>query len=55
MIPGLATLRGYRRAWLPGDLLAGVTVAAYLVLQVMAYATIAACRRSPGCGPRSLR
>ena len=33
-------LRGYRRAWLPGDLLAGVTVAAYLVPQVMAYATI---------------
>jgi hypothetical protein len=34
-------LRGYRRVWLPGDLLAGVTVAAYLVPQVMAYATIA--------------
>ena len=34
-------LRGYRRAWLAGDLLAGVTVAAYLVPQVMAYATIA--------------
>src|SRR5215470_18662923 len=41
MIPGLAVLRGYQRAWLPGDLLAGVTVAAYLVPQVMAYATIA--------------
>src|SRR2546430_15868817 len=41
MIPGLAVLRGYRREWLPGDLLAGVTVAAYLVPQVMAYATIA--------------
>ena len=40
MTPGLDTLRGYRRAWLPGDLLAGVTVAAYLVPQVMAYATI---------------
>jgi sulfate permease, SulP family len=40
VIPGLDTLRGYRRAWLPGDLLAGVTVAAYLVPQVMAYATI---------------
>src|SRR6266567_763158 len=34
-------LRGYRRAWLPGDLLAGVTVAAYLVPQVMAYAGLA--------------
>ena len=41
MIPALAELRGYRRAWLAGDLLAGVTVAAYLVPQVMAYATIA--------------
>src|SRR6266702_1691130 len=41
MIPGLAMLRGYRRAWLPGHLMAGVTVAAYLVPQVMAYATIA--------------
>jgi high affinity sulfate transporter 1 len=41
MIPGLAVLRGYHRAWLPGDLMAGVTVAAYLVPQVMAYATIA--------------
>jgi sulfate permease, SulP family len=41
VIPGLGELRGYRRAWLAGDLLAGVTVAAYLVPQVMAYATIA--------------
>ena len=30
-----------RAAWLRGDLLAGVTVAAYLVPQVMAYATVA--------------
>ena len=41
MIPGLAMVRGYRRAWLRGDVLAGVTVAAYLVPQVMAYATVA--------------
>ncbi len=33
--------RGYRRAWLRGDLIAGVTVAAYLIPQVMAYATVA--------------
>ncbi|MFK0253912.1 SulP family inorganic anion transporter [Streptomyces sp. NPDC090445] len=33
--------RGYRKAWLRGDLLAGVTVAAYLVPQVMAYAGVA--------------
>ncbi|MBB4762917.1 SulP family inorganic anion transporter [Amorphoplanes digitatis] len=39
--PGLADLVAYRRAWLRGDVLAGVTVAAYLVPQVLAYATIA--------------
>ncbi|WP_416974997.1 sulfate permease [Streptomyces sp. 4F14] len=41
LAPGLVTLRGYRRAWLTGDLLAGVTVATYLVPQVMAYAGVA--------------
>ncbi len=39
--PGVAQLRGYQRAWLRGDVLAGLTVAAYLVPQVMAYATVA--------------
>ena len=34
-------MRGYRRSWLRGDLIAGVTVAAYLIPQVMAYATVA--------------
>ena len=34
-------LRDYRRSWLRGDLIAGVTVAAYLIPQVMAYATVA--------------
>lgn len=41
VMPGVALIRGYQRAWLRGDLLAGVTVAAYLVPQVMAYATVA--------------
>ncbi|HEX6917490.1 MAG TPA: SulP family inorganic anion transporter, partial [Phycicoccus sp.] len=41
LLPGLVVLRHYRRAWLRGDLLAGVTVAAYLIPQVMAYAQIA--------------
>lgn len=41
MIPGVNVLRGYRRSWLRGDLVAGLTVAAYLVPQVMAYASIA--------------
>jgi sulfate permease, SulP family len=40
-VPALADLRGYRGAWLRGDLLAGITVAAYLVPQVMAYAQVA--------------
>ncbi|HSE71654.1 MAG TPA: SulP family inorganic anion transporter [Nocardioidaceae bacterium] len=41
LAPGAVTLRHYQRDWLRGDLLAGVTVAAYLVPQVMAYAEIA--------------
>jgi SulP family sulfate permease len=41
MIPGIYLLRGYRRSWLRGDLVAGLTVAAYLVPQVMAYASVA--------------
>jgi sulfate permease, SulP family len=39
--PGARRLRGYQRAWLRGDLVAGVTVAAYLIPQVMAYAEVA--------------
>jgi sulfate permease, SulP family len=41
VIPRLAVLRGYQASWLRGDILAGLTVAAYLVPQVMAYATVA--------------
>ncbi|MEV7775033.1 sulfate permease [Kitasatospora sp. NPDC086791] len=40
-LPGLAVLRAYRRDWLRGDLLAGATVVAYLVPQVMAYGSVA--------------
>lgn len=40
-LPGVAVLRRYERGWLRGDIVAGVTVAAYLVPQVMAYAVIA--------------
>jgi sulfate permease, SulP family len=40
-LPALTGLRDYQRAWLRGDLLAGVTVAAFLVPQVMAYAQVA--------------
>ena len=41
LLPGLDVLRHYERPWLRGDVLAGVTVAAYLVPQVMAYAAVA--------------
>src|SRR6187431_2852257 len=34
-------VRGYQRTWLRGDVLAGVTVTAYLIPQVMAYAEVA--------------
>lgn len=40
-VPGVATLASYQRSWLRGDLVAGVTVAAYLIPQVMAYAEVA--------------
>ncbi|APA98726.1 SulP family inorganic anion transporter [Nocardia seriolae] len=40
-LPGLTQFRGYRREWLRLDAVAGVTVAAYLIPQVMAYATVA--------------
>ena len=40
-LPGLGVLRHYERPWLHGDVLGGVTVAAYLVPQVMAYAAVA--------------
>lgn len=39
--PGLAQFRNYDRSFLRGDVMAGLTVAAYLVPQVMAYATLA--------------
>lgn len=40
-LPGLKRLRSYRPAWLRGDIIAGITVAAYLVPQCLAYAELA--------------
>ena len=40
-MPGLRTLRTYKRAWLPRDLVAGVVLSALLVPQGMAYAELA--------------
>ncbi|WP_373541237.1 SulP family inorganic anion transporter [Chamaesiphon sp.] len=39
-LPGLRQLWGYDRSWWGGDLLAGITVAAYLIPQCMAYGEI---------------
>ena len=41
MTVGPSWIRGYRRSWLRGDVVAGITVTAYLVPQVMAYADLA--------------
>jgi len=41
LVPALTQLREYQRSWLRGDVIAGVTVAAYLIPQVMAYAGLA--------------
>ena len=41
LFPGLVMLRRYERSWLRYDVLAGITVAAYLIPQVMAYAEVA--------------
>jgi high affinity sulfate transporter 1 len=40
-VPGYAQLRAYRPAWLRTDVLAGVTVTAYLVPQCLAYSELA--------------
>jgi sulfate permease, SulP family len=41
MVRRRAPFGDYQRSWLRGDLISGVTVAAYLVPQVMAYAAVA--------------
>jgi len=41
ILPGLERLRYYSPAWLWGDVLAGITVAAYLIPQCMAYGELA--------------
>jgi len=38
--PGLAVLRNYRREWLAGDLLAGVSVCIVMIPAVIAYAEL---------------
>ena len=40
-LPGIAEIRGYRREWLPRDLVAGLVLSVLLVPQGMAYAELA--------------
>ncbi len=40
-VPGLRTIRGYERAWLRRDVVAGIVLAAILIPQGMAYAQLA--------------
>ena len=40
-LPGWTGWSDYERSWLRGDVVAGITVAAYLIPQVMAYAEVA--------------
>ena len=40
LLPGVVVMRDYQRGWLKGDVIAGITVAAYLVPQVMAFASL---------------
>jgi SulP family sulfate permease len=41
LLPGVDRLSQYEKSWLRGDVVAGATVAAYLIPQVMAYAEVA--------------
>jgi SulP family sulfate permease len=41
LLPGLEQLLAYQSDWLRGDILAGITVAAYLIPQCMAYGELA--------------
>src|SRR5690625_2609575 len=40
LVPGVQVMRNYQRGWIKGDVIAGITVAAYLIPQVMAFASI---------------
>ena len=50
-----SSLGGYRRAWIAGDLVAGLTVWAVLVPEALAYATIAGSSATRCAGPTAAR
>jgi SulP family sulfate permease len=47
-LPSLVSVREYRSSWLRGDLMAGLSVAAYLVPQALAYAALAGLNPAAG-------
>lgn len=47
-LPGVANIAGYQRGWLRSDAQAGLSVAAYLVPQALAYGTLAGLPPSAG-------
>src|SRR5699024_822448 len=40
LVPGVLVMSNSQRRWIKGDVIAGTTVAAYLIPQVMAFASI---------------
>jgi hypothetical protein len=50
-VPAVGWLGAYQGRWLRGDLAAGVTTAAVVIPQAMAYATIAGLRATRRTGP----
>src|SRR5690625_7503527 len=40
LVPGVLIMRNYQRGWIKGAVIAGITVAAYLIPQVVAFASI---------------
>src|ERR1044071_180111 len=47
-LPGLTALRNYRREWLPGDLVAGVSVCLVMIPAAIAYASLMGLRPQHG-------
>jgi len=54
-LPVFRSLVPYRKSWLRGDLIAGLTVWAVLVPESLAYASIAGVSPSSGSTPRPVR
>ena len=51
-LPGIEKARGYRREWLPKDLVAGIVLIALLVPRVWPMPSWPGCHQSMGSTPR---